>query len=317
MAVLYIDLPGNRPLPQMLALKVAAGNEEIVAVTDQTAALRVLETVSPILVVVSNCADRKIFETTRRLHPAAKTVLTTELPMKDYSEALAGDEHILLDHVIVNKPGTDWTTHELRATLQKLLKGDIFGLEKYLAPGTQIQKAIITGSENRDLHNLAVMKYAQDHKIGQHLSKMIFGISEELLMNAIYDAPVAGGRASFESLPRTAVISLKEDEYATLQYGCDGKLFGISVSDPFGALKRDKLFQYLKKVLMRRDSSTLIDNKKGGAGLGIFKILYSSHALVCNVKPRCHTEFIALVDINDQLRDFSKMARSIHFFEVV
>src|SRR5690606_33329964 len=118
------------------------------------------------------------------------------------------------------------------------------------------------------------MKYAQDHKIGQHLSKMNFRISEELLMDAICDAPVAGGRQNFDQLPRTAVIELQEDEYATLQYGCDGKLFGISVSDPFGALKRDKLFQYLKKVLMRRDSSTLIDNKKGGAGLGIFKILY-------------------------------------------
>ena len=42
----------------------------------------------------------------------------------------------------------------------------------------------------------------------------------------------------------------------------------------------------MKKLSMSRDSDDLIDTKKGGAGLGFFKILYSSHALICNVKEK-------------------------------
>ena len=45
--------------------------------------------------------------------------------------------------------------------------------------------------------------------------------------------------------------------------------------DPFGLLKKEKFFEYLKKVLSRDDSSKIIDTKKGGAGLGLLKILFS------------------------------------------
>ena len=158
------------------------------------------------------------------------------------------------------------------------------------------------------------MTFAEDNRLGQYTSKLVFGITEELLMNAIYDAPVAGGKLHYAELPRTSPIVLQPDEYGKLTFGCDGSVFAISVADPFGALKREKLFQYLKKVLRRSDSANLIDTKKGGAGLGLFKILYSSHALICNVDPGRKTEVIALIDIQHQVRDFSKMARSVHYF---
>ena len=73
-------------------------------------------------------------------------------------------------------------------------------------------------------------------------------------------------------------------------------------------------FEATKKSCCRSDSANLIDTKKGGAGLGLFKILYSSHALICNVDPGRKTEVIALIDIQHQVRDFSKMARSVHYF---
>jgi len=317
LTILYVDLPGHHSLPNMPALKVAAGGHESISVTDELAATKVLETIPNLSAVVVNTANRTIFESTRRLHPDSMTVLVTELPMKDYSESLSGEEDTLLDHVILNRPGSDWTVHEIRTTLQKRLRSDIFGLEKYLASGTTIHKLTIVGSENREIHNTTVLKYALDHKIGQHLAKTISGISEEFIMNAVFDAPVAGGKRSYDTSQRTNAVELTPEEYATLSFGCDGRNFGISISDPFGAMTRSKLAKYAKKILMPRDSSNLIDQKIGGAGLGIFKILYGSHALICNVRPRVQTEFISLIDITDQVRDFSKMARSIHYFEVI
>jgi hypothetical protein len=235
--------------------------------------------------------------------------------MDCYSAALGGREEELVDHLVANRPGAAFSIDELRVTLQKLILQDFFGIEKYLTPGTPIHRAGVTSSEDRDTLNSSVAQFAENCRLGQHTCKLLYGISEELLMNAVYDAPVAGGRTKYNNLPRSVPIVLEPDEYSQLSYGCDGQIFAIAVKDPFGALRRDKLYQYIKKVLRRNDQSgELIDKKDGGAGLGLFKILYSCHSLVCNVKPGQTTEVIALLDINQQVRDFGKVARSVHFF---
>lgn len=314
--VLYIDVPGRKPLPEASVLRVAGTNAEIAGVTDPSSAIAVIKTTAPIDVMVCNSAEPEIFDAARQMQPLMKTVLVTENTMEQYSRALLGREDVLVDHVIANRIPTHWTINELRVTVQKILRGDIFGIGKYLAPATPIQELVVKGSADREAYNTLVMNFAEENRLGQYMAKLVFGITEELLMNAIYDAPVAGGRHHYGELPRTTSVELRENEYSRLTYGCDGSVFGISVADPFGALTRQKLFQYLKKVLRRGDSTNLIDTKKGGAGLGLFKILYSSHSLICNVTPQKQTEVMALIDIQHQVRDFSKMARSVHYFEV-
>lgn len=312
--VLYIDISGNKPLPDASVLRVAAGEAELLAVTDPASAVAVLKTTADLAAIVSNAPEYQIFKAARSLRPEVCTILVTENAMEQYSRHLHGEEDVLVDHVIANRLPSPWTINELRVTMQKILRHDIFGIDKYLAPGTAIQQLTVKGSKDREVYNTAVMSFAEENRLGQYMAKLVFGITEELLMNAIYDAPVAGGHHHYGELPRTSAVDLKPDEYSQLSYACDGSAFAISVQDPFGALTRAKLLQYLKKVLRRDDSSTLIDTKKGGAGLGLFKILYSSHALICNVAPGKRTEVMALIDIQHQVRDFSKMARSVHYF---
>lgn len=314
--VLFIDTSGQKPLPDASVLRVAGNGAEIMSVTDQKSALAVLSTSKDLNIVVCNCPDPEIFEAAKALSPAMNTVLVTENTMEQYSRNLGGKEDVLIDHVIANRSPSPWTINELRVTLQKIIRQDIFGIGKYLAPATPIHELTVKGSADRETYNSAVMNFAEENRLGQYMAKLVFGITEELLMNAIYDAPVAGGRHHYGELPRTSAVELAPNEYSKLQYGSDGSVFAIAVADPFGALKREKLFQYLKKVLRRQDSANLIDTKKGGAGLGLFKILYSSHSLICNVEDNKTTEVMALIDVQHQVRDFSKMARSVHYFSV-
>lgn len=317
--VLYVDVPGHKPLPDASVLRIAAASADITSVTDPQSAIAVIKTSSTSkrrgAILVCNCADSYIFQAARELQPNMTTILVTDSTMEQYSKQLAGREDALLDHVVASRIPLHWTINELRVTIQKLLRGEIFGLEKYLAPATPVHELVVKGSADRETYNNLVMAFAEENRLGQYLAKLVFGITEELLMNAIYDAPVAGGQHHYGDLPRTVTIELRPEEYGRLSYACDGQMFGIAVTDPFGALTRQKLFQYLKKVLRRADSNNLIDTKKGGAGLGLFKILYSSHSLVCNVQPGRRTEVMALIDIQHQVRDFSKMARSVHYFE--
>jgi len=312
--VLYVDIPGRKPLPEAAVLRVAGSGAEIVAVTDPKSATAVIKTTSPIDVMVINSPETEVFQLARALQPSMRTVLVTEITMEQYSKLLGGAEDVLVDHVIANRIPGQWTINELRVTVQKILRNDIFGIDKYMAPGTLVQELTVKGSADREVFNTMVMSFAEENRLGQYMAKLVFGITEELLMNAIYDAPVAGGQHHYGDLPRTTTVDLRPSEYSKLYFGCDGSVFGISVADPFGALTRQKLFEYLKKVLRRTDSSNLIDTKKGGAGLGLFKILYSSHALICNVEAGKQTEVMALIDIQHQVRDFSKMARSVHYF---
>jgi len=316
-AVVFIQLENHPTLPDLPTLRTICGDFPCLLQTDTEQAAKYIEkNAKGITALVLNVADFSLLSLTRKLNPKIHTVLVSNLSMEKYSAALDGKEDLLLDHLVAHKESAHWDINQLRITLQKILRQDIFGVEKYLAPGTVIQEIKVCGSSNRDRYNQAVTDYAQKHDLGQHINRMLYGISEELIMNAVYDAPVASGRPAYFDHSRSSPIELPDADAAYLRFAFDGQVFAISAVDPFGALKRDKLFFYLKKVLKRHESDSLIDNKKGGAGLGIFKILYSSHSFICNVQPEIRTEVIALIDIQDQLRDFAKMARSVHFFEI-
>lgn len=315
-AALFIDVGGYKPLPPNEAIQVISADYNLESVADPRAALFVLKQNPSIDLLVSNAPLHDVFVEFRNRHPLGVSVLVTDLPMKNYSEALAAREAELCDHIIVNKGRENWTVNQLRIAIQKLQTKDIFGIEKYLLPNTKIHREVIKASNERDGLNSQVQKFAEACHLGQHLARLSFGITEELLMNAIFDAPAAAGIARFKDIDQTVPIVLRPEEYGELSYGCDGQILAISSSDPFGALKKETLLKYLRKVLRREDGEGLIDEKKGGAGLGLFKILYSSHGIVCNVSAGKRTEIMAIIDINDPLRDFSSLSRSIHYFGI-
>lgn len=312
--VLFIDLQGYKALPAGESLRFMVGDASIEAVSDLASAERVIRAVKHLHSIVINGPEYDFLKQVQALHPEAHVVLVTDQPMKDYSAALKEEEDKLVGHVVANRQRDGATLDELRVTLVKRLRQDLFGIEKYLASNTPIHRYPVTGTRDRDPLNARIQQFVEECHLGQHMGKIAFGIAEELLMNTIYDAPVAAGLQSFTERDRHEEWHLGPAEQGEFSYGCDGRILAIATSDPFGALSREKLLQYTRKILMRRDSPNLIDAKKGGAGLGFFKILYSSHALVCNVAPGKRTEIMALIDVTEPLRDFAKMTRSIHYF---
>lgn len=313
--VIFYDSPNSTRLPDKNTLRLICHSASVTHSSSEEFVFKLLEQADANTILCSNTPNLSLFHGALKAAPKLKIILLTDLTMAAYSKMLDNREDELVHHIIVNRLPSIWTINEIRITIQKLLQQDYFGLEKYLASETPIQKYTIKGSADRETYNDQVMRFAEQHRLGQYTAKLVFGITEELLMNAIYDAPVAGGRMHYEDIPRTTPVTLQPDEFAELSFAFDGETFGIAVKDPFGALRSDKFFQYLKKVLRRNDSEQLIDTKKGGAGLGLFKILYSCHALICNVATKQTTEVIALLDTKHQVRDFAKMPRSIHFFE--
>ena len=313
--ILIVEAPNGRPLPPSEVLKSATNDGRMQVASSVSTAKSLISRLSAPAILVINEPIIEIFQGFRQKFPHGKIILVTDLTMEKYSAVLGGLEESLLDHVIANRTPSTFTSQELRITLQKLIRDDLFGIEKYLSSNTPIHSLRVTASSDRDRINQSIETFALQNGLSHQFSKLAHGISEELLMNVIYDAPTRDGVHPYAELHRSVPVTLRPEEQSTISFGMDHNCFAIAATDPFGGLTRPKLFQYLRKVLQREEGADLVDKKAGGAGLGLYKILYSSHSLVCNVKPNVRTDVIALIDINYQIRDFSKQARSIHYFQ--
>jgi len=137
-------------------------------------------------------------------------------------------------------------------------------------------------------------------------------VVEELLMNAIYDAPVdAEGKELYNHLLRTEPVVLKPEEQGTLSYACDGLLLAVSVEDPFGALDRQTILDYLQSCYEGKAGT--LNQSKGGAGRGLFQIMETADLVVMNVNPHLKTEVIAIINI-DPNKPKTDQTTSFHYF---
>lgn len=207
-----------------------------------------------------------------------------------------------------NNEDRNATLKNIITTVSKLISHDFFGLEKYLCWGIDVQQRPVVSSDTR-VHLVNEMESYFKHLgiRGSVISKALM-VAEELLMNAIYDAPIdVNGKSLYNHLPRTTAVVLPPKEQGTLRYACDGVLLAISVQDPFGCFKRDTILEYLEKGHeMRKD---LMD--KGGAGLGLFQIMNTIDTLVINVSPFVKTEVIAIFNV---IPDKGTRTTSFHYF---
>ncbi|MGK5093934.1 7TM diverse intracellular signaling domain-containing protein [Deltaproteobacteria bacterium TL4] len=260
------------------------------------------------------CTNVELIELSAFAHthfPQIQSVFMTSENVSSYIPILKKYPHIS-NIVSRNDEDRTFTLKNIITTISKLLTEDLFSLEKYLSWGVEVHQHEITRSDlrsnlvdtmNRDLENLGVRRSI--------LAKCAM-VTEELLMNAIYDAPVdASGKSLYNHLPRTDVVVLRQAERGKLRYACDGLLLAISVEDPFGAFGRKTILDYLESCYEGRAGS--LNTHKGGAGRGLFHILETSDLVVFNVKPHVRTEVIAIFNI-DPGKPKSEKNTSFHYF---
>ncbi len=308
--ILYLNVPGHRNLPDISSLIFASYGFSTISVTDLKIAHDIILKDNDVKIFVTNHIDLKIIQHHKNIH----IILITDLSVVDYIQHI-GDLSCVR-HIIAIKE-LEQTIHELRITIKKIQLNDLFGIEKYLAPHTKIQKIELTGSASRKKTTAAISAYAQNINISRPIIRNILSTAEELVMNAIYDAPYLSKERT--GMPVHDVnfndIQLEAKEYGELTYGFDGKILALGVSDPFGLFNPKDFYFYLSKVQLRDNSSLLIDSKQRGAGLGLFRVFYQADSLICNCDPGIKTEVISLHHANSRIFDFSKTSKSIHYFK--
>jgi hypothetical protein len=188
-------------------------------------------------------------------------------------------------------------------------KADVTPFSAYLSWGHTGFKEAVASSAGRDAAVAHVQRYVEKLGLPRRVGEMFGDLAHELLMNALYDAPVdASGHPRFAH-DRKAQVVVDPSEAAALRVGCDGVRLVIQVSDPFGRLERRHVFGGLARGLKGQ-----MDPGGGGAGLGMTVCLASTVGLVFDVIPGHKTEVTGIFDLDLNLREFRSQAKSLHVF---
>lgn len=215
------------------------------------------------------------------------------------------------DRVVAMMVAEDFEPAKLHSIVTRVLSGNVFGLEQIMAPDTAIQ-AVLCEYPQRTLCRARVVAYASQHGVPRRMYTAIEQCIDEMLMNALYDAPTnEEGKHIFHGVPVRTRVSLKLGINVVVQYACDGKQFAVSVRDNFGSIERDTVLRVLHKCLHAQQK---IDRKAGGAGVGLYLMVNASSAVYFNVIPGIATEAVCVFQLGkpkQQLEQFGFFREAI------
>ncbi len=183
----------------------------------------------------------------------------------------------------------------------------------YLLAATPIEERVVGSSQEKDSVLGEVMHYAERFGLSDEKLRRIEVIADELLLNAIYDAPRDDqGQAKYATLDRRTPVSLGAQAQVRLRFGCDGRSFVVSVSDRFGALTRTILANHIARVLEARGPRPR--GGTGGAGLGLVLCFTSSNQLIVHGSAGRFTEVTSVVHVAGSNRAAMARGSALHIF---
>lgn len=219
--------------------------------------------------------------------------------------------HALTNMLVIN--GNAVNDNDLFVTVNKLRNGDIFGIEKYFAPGVQGHTLRVTTTAEKNWALNTITEYVGVLGIPPRLRMLIRNVADEYLTNALYNAPVAAdGKRLYSNRPRTQPVALEPGQEIEFRFCYDGARFGVSANDPFGSLEPVQVQDYLAKDF--RAGTDQVSEGTGGAGLGFFQILDSLSHFVINLEKGKRTEMIGLIEVSGGYRNFAEAGKSFNIF---
>jgi hypothetical protein len=196
------------------------------------------------------------------------------------------------------------------------------GVAPYLASVAVAQEVAVTGSEERDTAVVAVVELGLKMRLHDEKLRRIEVVTEELIENAIYDAPVdpggpggpsgPGGPRRFAERPRSEPVALGPGERVRVRWGCDGRSFAVAVLDPFGSLDASTLVGHLGQVLAPDGVRT--SGGPGGAGIGLVMTYGAANQLAFELWPGRATEVVAVVDVAGTNRASLVRGTAVHLY---
>ena len=325
LALFLLCLPhygSSSPVMKLLKAELADSLVWIVASEDEgLKSLHKLDFSTHRVVLVTGCEETKLIKAFReRASEAPIMVLSSDL-MKQDGEFFSDEFQAYgVSHVTALNAGSDFHLTDLSITLRKLAGKKVLngGVQDYLNKNgsSHYARSWVPSSSHKAEFTERMRDDALSWGVGWRRVDHIFALAEEICSNAIYDAPLEGGMGEVygKMIHKKGPLVLKPQHWPVCEWACDGDVFVVGVKDYFGALRESCMMEHLQKVRHRPKSFDIMEHKdQGGAGLGFFKMFFSSHALVAHVEKNQSTEIMAFYDLAF-CKASHREARSLHFF---
>lgn len=174
-----------------------------------------------------------------------------------------------------------------------LERGARYGQGRVLSDECKGRVALIGSASRRDARFDRMNEFFTASGVGKRAIEALNEVAEELVLNALYDAPVEAGFFP-GAVPRTEDVTLPPDRACEISYGVASNKAFVRVRDPFGALTRSRLLSVLRRC---SGGNVSIDESRGGAGLGMWRVLSSATSLEIVVIPGQVTDITLTVAI--------------------
>jgi len=183
------------------------------------------------------------------------------------------------------------------------------GLAQWLRPNAKIQTIQLKQSNHKQDAVEAVRNYVLAAQFNQRMASLIANAVDEILMNAIFDAPVDElGKQRMSSTPRTAGFALEGQQTVEIQVGFDGERFGLTAIDQFGSVEKSRLTKHVAKVY--REDEYKVRSTTAGAGIGLSRVFRDGGTFVYVVEQGKRTEATILFKRTSSFREFKEQFRS-------
>lgn len=180
--------------------------------------------------------------------------------------------------------------------LVRVLGGASADLEHLLPTGCAVESYKVASYEDRCEVLDRVIGHARANKLRGKQRRSAELVTEELLMNAMYHAPVdEDGVREFADVDPRSRIASKTPRPVDVRFAVHEGVVYVAVRDNYGSFLREDLAKYL----LRGAAKEQIDDKKSGAGLGLFQITSTATRFFINIAPGKHTNFVCVLDPPD------------------
>jgi hypothetical protein len=260
--------------------------------------------------VMADAFDADLVMKWLRGYPRLKAVLYSGEPV-DRLLGKALEEPRLV--ALVGRPSFDVSPREddLLHIARRIITREAAPFDAHLAWGAAGFAYSLTDSKGRDHAVHETMSFASKLGAPKRVGEMLGELAHELIMNALYDAPVDNFGQPCFAHDRKAEIALGPEDAAVFRCGSDGVRIAVEVVDHFGRLERRHVFGGLVRAL----KSGQMDTGGGGAGLGMLVSYRSTTALFYDVEKNLRTRVTGLFDLDLNLREFRLLPKTIHFPE--
>jgi len=148
--------------------------------------------------------------------------------------------------------------------------------------------AMLAKASHREARFERIQDYFAKQGMSSRTTLAIYEVAEELVMNALYNAPSEGGYFK-APVSRSEDVTLPLDRACEISYGIENGIAFVRLRDTFGALRHERLLEVLSRC---NNAGVALDESRGGAGLGMWRVFSAATTIAITVIPGRLTDIL-------------------------